>query len=165
MRLRPYIGDHDFEYLKGWLGNERVHALWCADTIPFPLDRNTFEEVLRKNAKEWKDSAYTATDEQGLPVGFFAYNVDTADNAGFMKYIVLADGLRGKGYGSRMIALALQYAFDITGVSCVRLNVFDVNERAKNCYLRAGFRECGHLENAFSYQKETWGRTQMIIRK
>lgn len=165
MRLRPYISRYDFEYVSKWINSERVHALWCANTIPFPLDQSSFDRALEKNTEEWKDSAYVATDDQGVPVGFFSYVVDVADNTGFLKYIVLDSRLRGKGYGRQMISLALKYAFEITGAAAVRLNVFDVNENAKKCYASVGFKENTYTENALSFQNETWGRYQMLIRK
>ena len=40
-----------------------------------------------------------------------------------------------------MLKLALQYAFDITGVELVQLNVFDENVVAKHCYEKIGFIE------------------------
>ena len=49
----------------------------------------------------------------------------------------------GRGYGAEAVRLLLTYAFDELGLSLVRLEVFEDNERAINAYRKAGFREQG----------------------
>ena len=45
----------------------------------------------------------------------------------------------------------MYYAYMITEVTSVQLNVFDVNKGAKKCYLKAGFSEQNTVSNAFIY--------------
>ena len=61
-----------------------------------------------------------------------------------------------------MVALILKYAFDITGVSEVHLNVFDVNIGARKCYSNAGFIEKSIVKDAFTFENEQWGRCHMV---
>ena len=61
-----------------------------------------------------------------------------------------------------MVVLILKYAFDITGVSEVHLNVFDVNTGARKCYSNAGFIEKSIVKDAFTYENEQWGRCHMV---
>lgn len=165
MRLRPYIHKTDFEYIKKWVKDERVHALWCANLIPYPLTEKGLLEVLDKEEKERGGSAFVATEDSGRPIGFFAYSANTSNNWGFLKFIILDNEIRGKGFGTQMLELALKYAFDITGVSAVQLNVFDVNDRAKRCYEKAGFAEDNVTKDAFGYKEECWGRCHMVTTK
>lgn len=162
MRLRGYIEDIDFTLLQKWLEDERIHALWCAGRFKYPLDRQDFREVLRVNAGQWQDCPYTVTEDDGRPIGFCTYNVNCAENYGFLKFIVLDSGLRGRGYGTRMIQLLSGFAFEITGVSELRINVFDVNRVAVGCYRRAGFAEEDRERDAFVFRDESWGRCHMI---
>ena len=96
---------------------------------------------LEKNAMDWTDSAYVATENNGQAVGFFCYSVNTTDNIGFLKFVVVDKTKHGKGYGKEMLNLALQYAFQITGTNSVQLNIFNENALAKQCYEKAGFIE------------------------
>ena len=64
-----------------------------------------------------------------------------------------------------MLRLAVKYAFEITNVQAVQLNVFPENERAKKCYESVGFTERKTDLNAFAYKDELWGRCNMIIRR
>ena len=76
---------------------------------------------------DWTDSAYVATENSGQAVGFFCYSVNTADNIGFLKFVIVDKTKRGKGYGKEMLNLSLQFAFQITGAKAVQLNVFSEN--------------------------------------
>lgn len=165
MRLRPYYGRKDYKYVEKWVNDKRVHALWSAGLLPSPLTQEALEEFLEREAGEWGGCAYTATEEDGTPAGFFCYSVNPSDNAGFLKFILLDPGLRGRGYGVRMIRLALKYAFEITGAELVRLNVFRVNEAALGCYRKAGFAVESVTEAAFSFGEEKWDRIRMAVLK
>lgn len=114
---------------------------------------------------EWLDSAYVATETNGEIIGFFCYSVNTDDNTGFLKFIIVDPDKRGAGYGKEMLKLALQYAFNITGVKSVGLNVFDENAAAKHCYEKAGFIEESMTKNVFPYKNELWSRRHMIATK
>ena len=162
MRLRPYINEKDYEYVSKWVSDERIHALWCANLIPYPLSEEGLREVLDKDAREWGGCAYTITDDAGTPIGFFVYSINNVNNSGFLKFVVLDSELRGKGVGTQMVTLILKYAFDVTGVSEIHLNVFDVNIGARKCYSNAGFIEESIIKDAFTYENEQWGRCHMV---
>lgn len=162
MRLRAYIEEKDFPYIRKWLQDERTHSLWCAGLLQYPLQPDNFRDFLRKNAAEWEDSPYIVTDDDGTPIGFFSYNVNCRENYGFLKFIVLDNELRGHGTGSRMIRMICRFAFEITGVSSVRINVFDINKAAVGCYRKAGFSEESREMDALTFHGETWNRIRMI---
>lgn len=161
MRLRPYIEAKDFEYLSEWTKEERVHALWSAGHFSYPLSRENLRNGLDKIARKDAACPYTVTDSDGHPVGFFVYSTDCTDNSGFLRHIVLDGSIRGKGYGRQLIQLALQFAFQCACVSSVSLNVFTVNLAARKCYAKAGFVEECRVENAHSFQDETWSKCRM----
>lgn len=165
MKLRPYIHDKDYQHLAKWVTDERTHALWCANRIPYPMTAKDLLSVLEKDALDWGANAYVATMEDGCPIGFFCYSVNKTNNSGFLTFFVVDKALRGQGYGTEMLKLILKYTFDITGVSFVQLNVFDTNIAAKKCYLNVGFVEDSYTPEAFSFQNERWGRCHMVISK
>ena len=85
---------------------------------------------------------------------FFCYAINVNDDTGFIKFVVVDNNLRRKGYGKAIIELALKYAFEITGVKLVQLNVFDENIAAKYCYEKVGFIEESITQNVFTYKNE-----------
>lgn len=165
MRIRPYIENKDYKYIEKWVGDEKEHALWCANLIPYPVTKENLHAFLEKTAMEWTDSAYVATETDGKIIGFFCYSINVDDNTGFLKLVMIDRNLRGKGYGKEMLKLALQYAFQITGVRVVQLNVFDENAIAKHCYKKVGFIEESITSNAFQYKNESWNRCHMMIKE
>lgn len=106
-----------------------------------------------------------ATENNGKIIGFFCYSINVKDNTGFLKLVIVDPKMRGKGCGKEMLRLALQYAFNITGVELVQINVFDKNIAAKHCYEKIGFTEESISNNVFSYKDELWSRCHMIITK
>ena len=165
MRIRPYIPNKDFEYIAKWIDNERTHAFWSANRFPYPITPESFHDFLEKISTEWTDSAYVATENNGQVVGFFCYSVNTENNIGFLKFVIVDKEKRGNGYGREMLNLAVQYAFQITGATTVQLNVFNENIAAKQCYEKVGFVERNIDKDVFSYKNELWSRCNMIITK
>ncbi|MCM1327633.1 MAG: GNAT family N-acetyltransferase [Bacteroidales bacterium] len=164
MRIRPYIEHKDYEYIEKWIDDERAHALWCANLIPYPVTKENLHKFLKKSAVDWTDSAYVATEDNGKIIGFFCYSINVDDNTGFFKFVIVDPKKRGTGYGKKMLQLALQYAFNITNVNLVQLNVFEENITAKHCYKKIGFTEDNIAANVFQYKGELWSRCHMIIR-
>lgn len=165
MRIRPYIPDKDFEYVSKWIDNERTHAFWCANRLPYPITQQSFHDFLEKSTIDCTDSAYVATENSGQLIGFFCYSINTEDNIGFLKFVIVDKTKRGKGFGKEMLNLALQYAFQITGAKAVQLNVFNENTLAKQCYEKVGFVARNMDKNVFPFKDELWSRCNMIISK
>ena len=165
MRLRPYIECRDFDVIKKWIVDERTHAMWCANLIQFPIEKDNFNEILNEAAERFGDSPYVATLEDGTLVGFFCYSANLDTNEGMLKFVMINPDYRGKGYGRDMLKLAIKYAFEITKVDAVQLNVFPENMRAKKCYETVGFVERRTDCNAFTFKDESWGRCNMIVTK
>ena len=155
MRLRPYIPSIDFEIISSWITQPREHAMWCAGRTKFPIESEDFQRLLDDIAVRCGDAPFVATAQDGTPVGFFCYSVNTVTNEGMLKFVMIDPSHRGKGYGKEMLKLAVSYAFEFTGAERVRLCVLSVNDRAKQCYGSVGFTETGADKNIFSYEDES----------
>jgi len=165
MRLRPFILSNDFDEIKNWISDERAHAMWCANLIKYPIEKENFENVMLEAAIRFGDSPYVATTDDGKVIGFFCYSVNLNTNEGMLKFVMVNPSLRGKGLGKEMLQLAIEYAFNITKVVAVHLNVFPENTRAQKCYESIGFVVRKADADAFSFKDESWGRCNMIIKK
>ena len=165
MRLRPFIPCCDFDEIKNWISDERTHAMWCANLIKFPIEKENFDQVMLEAAIRFGDSPYVATTDDGKVVGFFCYSVNISTNEGMLRFIMVDPSQRGKGLGKAMLRLAVEYAFDITKADAVQLNVFLKNTRAKKCYESLGFAGRKTEAGAFIFKDETWDRCNMVIKK
>lgn len=165
MRLRPFIFACDFDEIKNWISDARTHAMWCANIFKYPLEKENFENALSDVASKFGDSPFVATTDDGKVVGFFCYSANLDANEGMLKFVMVDPLRRGKGFGKAMLRLAIEYAFKITKVDAVQLNVFSENAAAKKCYESVGFAERKTEANAFRFENEFWSRCNMAIRK
>lgn len=161
MRLRPYRKS-DAALIQNWIQTEREHAMWCANRIPYPFEEEAFNRLLKEGEEQWSESAFTAVKDDGTPIGFFGMSVNEGENSGFLRFVILDVRERGKGAGSQMMKLAVQYAFTIANVSSLSLTVFRENQAAARAYGKAGFWEIPCEMDSFSYGEEKWDRCRMI---
>ncbi len=155
MRLRPYRTS-DFSHIAEWIRDERIHALWCAGTLPYPLSPEVYERAAREDEERWNSSLFIATDDGGTPIGSFQISIDNQANSAFMARIIIDTSIRGRGYGQEMICLARQYAFTVANVEVLRLRAFENNVPAVHCYKRAGLAITEQIEDAYTFQGEHW---------
>ena len=165
MRLRPFIPEMDFDRIRNWIPDERAHAMWCAGRFAFPLEKEDFSRVLRDIAVRNGDTPFAATADDGTVTGFFCYSLNPENNTGRLKFVAVDPELRGRGTGTAMMRLALDYAFRITKAEEVRLCVFPENTRAVRCYERAGFTPERTDKGVFSWRDEAWDRCTMVFRR
>jgi len=162
MKLRPYLHCIDFDIIKNWITDERTHALWCAGRFPFPLEYDSFRQSLEEMARRNEDAPFIATDDDGKPIGFFCLSMNYVSGEAMLKFVMVDNTVRGKGYGRQMLIQILRYTVFISEARAVTLNVFSVNECAKRCYQKAGFRIRSETPDAFTFKDEKWGRCNMI---
>ena len=165
MNIREYKADKDFSIIQNWITDERTHAMWCANRTSFPLQRESFDSLIKDIAERSGDRPFVAVDDDGSIVGFYCYSINKDTYEGMLKFVMVDPQKRGKGLGREMIRQAVNYAFDETGASAVQLMVLSANARAKRCYESVGFKERRIQEGAFTFQNEVWDRCNMVLEK
>ena len=164
MQLRPFEPDTDFDAIKGWITDERAHAMWCGNRFAWPPDRENFSRTLSEIRSRTGDRPFLMTDDSGRAAGFFCWSLNPETHEGMLKFVVVDPALRGKGTGKAMLRLALEYAFGTAKADAVRLCVFPQNTPALKCYESVGFTESRTDPGAFSFGDERWDRCHMEIR-
>ena len=162
MRLRPYR-KRDAGAVVNWIKEERTHALWCANLLPFPFTEQDLTGYLEEMEEQRGSSGFTATLADGTPAGFFQIGINPVLNSGFLGFVVVDPGIRGMGYGEQMLRLAVKYAFEIAGLQSLALHVFDCNTPAIGLYKKTGFQETAVTPECFAFRDEVWGRCKMEI--
>lgn len=161
MRLRPYK-PCDGDKIASWLEDEKTFAMWSAYRYNYPLtgeQLNGRMNFAQENPCEWM---MTALDESGEPVGYFLLrSADYERNTIHIGFIVVDSTKRGKGYGVQMLELAKKYCFEILGMNRITLGVYDINEHAKRCYEKMGFKGYAVEEADFEFQGERWKVIEM----
>ena len=163
MKLREFEIDNDFESMKNWVTDERMHAMWCANLIKYPLSKERMATTMTEAADRFGDVPYVAISDDGRVEGFFCYSFNNETKEGMLKFVVVDPDVRGKEVAQKMLRLAVKQAFDNPEAERVQLNVFPENPRAKRCYEKAGFVVRNFTPDAFTFKDETWGRCNMVF--
>lgn len=139
MRLRPYRSGDATEIVT-WCKDEDVFYKWSAGRLgEFPLMAERFELEMSARIDNDRYFPFTAMDDDRT-VGFILlrHPEDSRDEIRF-GFIIVNPEIRGKGYGKKMLQLALKYAFEVYGARKVTLGVFVNNPSAHHCYSAVGF--------------------------
>ncbi len=164
MEIRAFDLDKDFERIKNWAADERIHSMWCANRFRYPLEKESFAEGLKDIHERCGDLPYAAVIDDS-PVGFFCYSFDPDTREGMLKFVIVDPSYRGKGVAKEMFALILRHVFSKTDAEAVQLMVFPQNPRAKRFYEKTGFKERRTEPGAFTFKDESWDRCNMVIDK
>jgi len=144
--LEP-IQQRDLESLFVWLNDARAATL---DLPHRPLDCIAFRDWLDRLPRETSQILF-AIRKGGRPemIGFVLFkNFQSVYRTAELGVRIGAERERGKGYGTRAVRLALEYAWKVLNLHRVSLQVLAHNERAIASYIRAGFVAEGLLREA-----------------
>ena len=103
--------------------------------------------------ERWYDSASTTSESaiftiyeraSGRPIGTTSLNgIDQRNRTAEFGILLGEADARGRGYGTEVTQLMLDYAFTALGLHSVMLRVLAVNAAGLRAYQKAGFREIG----------------------
>lgn len=148
MRLRSYQSA-DSAVICSWIKDEKSLYQWSAGTIGrFPLADDDLNAFYAPVIGDRHFIPLSAVDEKGTLIGHLRIRYpDEADKSTVRFGFVIVDpALRGQGFGKEMLRLAIDYAKNVLCATRITLGVFSNNDRAKRCYLAAGFRCVGKAE-------------------
>ena len=112
MKMRPYKPE-DSQIICSWVKDEKVLYQWSADRIgKFPLTGNELNENYADRKVDVDFFPLTAIDEEENVIGHLFVlipdvNVKTTVRFGF---VIVTPKIRGKGFGKKMLELAIEYA-------------------------------------------------------
>lgn len=164
LRLRPYK-KCDAEKIVSWIKDEMTFYRWSAGRLgTFPITTDTL--LRHYEEQDYADNFFPMTALDGdCVVGHLLMRFPTADTSTLrFGFVVVDSTLRGKGYGSQLIAAALRYAFTILQVDKVTIGVFADNAPAIACYKKAGFRDTGIIEE-YDICGQIWKCLELEISK
>jgi len=126
-----------------WQRDTEFHRLADADPTRMESEKKLKEWFERQNDKGFKPERYSfsvRTLAEDRLIGFFALWADLIHNEAWVGIGIGDREFWGKGYGTDMMKLCLQYAFTEMNVHRVSLGLHEYNPRALRSYEKAGFR-------------------------
>jgi diamine N-acetyltransferase len=96
------------------------------------------------------------------PIGFtWLADVDHRHRTAGYAISIGEPAARGKGYGTEVTRLMLDYAFTALGLHNVLLEVYEPNIAGQRAYAKAGFRECGRRHASYRMGGRAWDEIYM----
>jgi RimJ/RimL family protein N-acetyltransferase len=156
----------DFDRLIAWMPNEQFLIQTCGPLFKWPLDEAQLERHL-KDAEGEKPTVYAFKVVHVQPSKVIGHVeiiwIDYEKANGMLGPVLIGDpDLRGKGYGRKIIELAVDFGFNNIGLDELYLWVFEVNTAAIKCYEKIGFKKCELKESISKPGTKSWN---MKLRK
>ena len=126
-----------------WLGDFRVQRTFGGVPRAVTIDQATtiYERWVTSQNDYW---FVIYERESGRLIGHTdLFEVDQRTRTCTFGLLIGEETARGRGYGSEVARLMLDYAFTALGLHSVWLRVYDYNPGAARAYSKAGFREFG----------------------
>ncbi len=157
MTLRPYIKT-DAPIILSWVKDRIAFRKWSADRFPdFPP---TPLDMVAQYADFDSNFPFSAIDDEGKIVGHLMLRYpEASETVVRLGFVIVSDELRCKGYGKRMLQLAIEKATNEFGAKKITLGVFDNNPSALHCYESVGFRIIG--QKSYLIDGEEWDCLEM----
>jgi diamine N-acetyltransferase len=128
------------------------YAAWINDLATARFIAAIPRPMTAEQEAAWYDSVSTGADAvftiferaSGRPIGTTSLNgIDQRNRTAEFGILLGEADARGKGYGTEVTRLMLDYAFTALGLNSVMLRVLAVNVAGLRAYQKAGFREIG----------------------
>ncbi len=161
LSFRPFE-NYDAQTIISWIKDEHSFRQWSADTYKnYPPVESDIVARYAEIKENHKGLVYPLMlTENGETVGHLIIRV-LDEEKGFVRfgYIIVDTEKRGKGYGSKMLRLALNFAAETLNAKRVTLGVFENNPSAYRCYKAVGFNEFDSTETIIN--GEPWKCLEM----
>jgi RimJ/RimL family protein N-acetyltransferase len=155
--LRPF-DEADAAVLLGWVRSEEEMVMWSGPSFRWPLD------VAQLMAIPAALRPFSAVDAESRQlVGHLRLWSAETYRIGRFGSVLVDPSLRGRGYGSALIAAALDVAFGELRLHRVGLGVYAQNESARRVYEKAGFVREGLVRDAVYVNGAYWSDIEMGI--
>ena len=181
IQLRP-LGEEDYPLVLSWNRQATLkdQFLWAGPSLPFPLDESAFEKLLQETREpqqglssrlfiieciEAQQNRNPEAADVSRPVGLIGLGrIDQQHKVGRLGRVLIGNPRdRGKGYAFQAVRKVLEIGFVEEKLHKITLGVFDFNQSAINCYLRAGFHREGLLRDHYLVEGEYWNLVEMSI--
>lgn len=157
MHLVPFI-KKDYPLLIQWIKTEAFNLLWGGPLYQWPINI----EQIGIHQKKDSVTAFVAVENEEK-IGFIEL-VNISDHHYRLCRVLIADeSLRGKGYGRKLVQLAIEYASQTLGADRLSLAVFTKNKKAFHLYQSLGFRTIPKKPDFREFKGERWPLRHMEL--
>ncbi|GGH27409.1 GNAT family N-acetyltransferase [Paenibacillus segetis] len=157
-----WVNEHDSDFMVQWAGL----------TYQYPLTVEQMKEHYRSGINTIETGVFlymiqedSLSDDVVGTIQIARINMETRE-AVIGRFMMKSEKLRGHGTGRAALEEAVRIGFEELGLERIKLNVFDINERAIRCYKSVGFKEGTIRINVYTSTKGiVWNNIEMTMDK
>ncbi len=148
--LREYR-ESDFENLRRWANDIEV-TKYLSSIFDYPHSEKKTRDFI--NHMMDKGTGFViAHKKDGSYIGQIdLFKINQKDRSAELGLVIGKKDLQGKGYGQEALKLLQKFVFETININRLQLLVHSENERAINCYKKAGFIEEGRMREALYFE-------------
>lgn len=159
--LRPFK-EEDYEIMIKILSDYEVRKLTGSSEDDMNSERE-LTHLEKENIISWYETRNLQDDRLDLGivnkatnelVGEAVFNEYDEENKSINFRILIGENGRGKGLGTEVTKLFLDYGFKELNLERVELEVYSFNPRAEHVYIKSGFKLIDVLKDEFEYNGE-----------
>ena len=155
--LRVMTRELCHELFKGWENDPDIYMDMDRFT-PYQYNKNAADRYFA--AKQSPSRVLLAIMKDNTPVGEIQLKqIDRERKECTLSIHMQNDAVKGRGYGTRAERLAVQYAFDVMGMTAVNADTISKNKRSQHVLEKVGFQYVEE-KNGFRYYR--FERSQWI---
>ncbi|RUT46987.1 N-acetyltransferase [Paenibacillus anaericanus] len=142
--LREYRIE-DLESIRQWVNDPDIVDN-LSDIFTYPQTLHSTESFLRMMIEgQTQSKGFIISEKENLNyIGQIdLHKLNWINRSAVLGIVIGRKDLLGQGYGGEAINLMKSFVFETLNLNRLELEVYDFNERAKNCYLSCGFKEEG----------------------
>ncbi len=158
--LRP-ARPEDAEEMARWFADLADLAAWGGPDVRFPLTRDQLAAWIAEARNQQPRVCLTAVDGNDRPVGHVEFLRDPPKRWARLGRFAIAPELCGRGFGRMLFDRAVLLAFTELDVEHLALAVLPSNVRARQLYLRSGFRDEGEWPGTRTADGQPYVMTMM----
>ena len=160
--LGPMVRDLIPRY-QAWINDVGTLMYLAAVNRPLTLDEETaWYDGLSKQSDIIAFTIYALPDY--VPVGIVnLFHIDYGNRRCDLGIMIGEAAMRGKGFGTESVRLAVDYAFHVLNLHSVMLETYEFNHAGIKAYTRAGFREIGRRREARYHAERYWDVIMMDV--
>lgn len=152
----------DFDRLISWITDEELLVTIAGKEFNYPL---TIDQLQEYTAKDGSLSFNIVDETSSNTIGHAEIILQKCRQGKLDKIIIGDNQLRGKGLGSSIMKILLQYSFLTLDLETIELYVYDWNKAGIRCYEKAGFTLHKKTELITRFGQTSWRAFQMTISK
>ncbi len=159
MKLIPFTED-DYPLLISWIPNEVFNLHWGGPLYDWPL---TTEQIKQHQQRE--DVTAFILEYQGKKAGFTELIKESEGVYRLCRVLISEETGRGRGYGKKLVKLAVDHAKSQLAAERVKLAVFEHNLNAIKCYRSLGFKITASEKKFHKFNGQWWPllRMEMVL--